>query len=109
MIRHMRHGSPPRLLAFQSILSPNRRESLPTPSAGGRITQAPHVGRDDGVRLRQPRYDVPPFIRGLRDTVDEDHRIPLPSRQVIERHLAEVSELTLDCNYHGCALSKKCD
>ena len=30
MIGHMRHGSPPRLLALQSILSPNRRESLPT-------------------------------------------------------------------------------
>src|SRR3954447_24076139 len=38
MIRHMRHGSPPRLTALQSILSPNRRESLPTPSAGVRIT-----------------------------------------------------------------------
>jgi hypothetical protein len=23
MIRHMRHGSPPRLMALQSILSPN--------------------------------------------------------------------------------------
>src|SRR4051794_31000504 len=38
MIGHMRHGSPPRLIALQSILSPNRRESLPTPSAGVRIT-----------------------------------------------------------------------
>src|SRR4051794_15814276 len=38
MIGHMRHGSPPRLLVLQSILSPNRRESLPTPSAGDRIT-----------------------------------------------------------------------
>src|SRR4051812_15834852 len=37
MIRHMRHGSPPRLLVLQSILSPNRRESLPAPSAGDRI------------------------------------------------------------------------
>src|SRR4051794_13736792 len=37
MIRHMRHGSSPRLMAFQSILSPNRRESLPTPSAGVRM------------------------------------------------------------------------
>src|SRR6185369_15510793 len=41
MIGHMRHGSPPRLLALQSILSPNRRESLPTPSAGDRITSDP--------------------------------------------------------------------
>src|SRR4051794_6108433 len=40
MIRHMRHGSPPRLKAFQSIPSPNRRESLPTPSAGVRMTCA---------------------------------------------------------------------
>src|SRR3954451_7799107 len=39
MIRHMRHGSPPRLMALQSILSPNRRESLPTPSAGVRISR----------------------------------------------------------------------
>src|SRR3954454_9034659 len=37
MIGHMRHGSPPRLKALQCILSPNRRESLPTPSAGVRI------------------------------------------------------------------------
>src|SRR3954469_23864613 len=37
MIGHMRHGSPPRLLVLQSILSPNRRESLPTPSAGDRM------------------------------------------------------------------------
>src|SRR5215207_5430473 len=41
MIRHMRHGSPPRLLALQSILSPNRRESLPTPSAGVRMSYRP--------------------------------------------------------------------
>src|SRR4051812_43862201 len=46
MIRHMRHGSPPRLMALQSILSPNRRESLPTPSAGVRIIhrESPHGG-----------------------------------------------------------------
>ena len=37
MIRHMRHGSPPRLMALQPILSPNRRESLPTPSARDRM------------------------------------------------------------------------
>src|SRR5215210_6901295 len=41
MIRHMRHGSPPRLMALQLILSPNRRESLPTGSAGVRITTPP--------------------------------------------------------------------
>src|SRR5215212_6831660 len=38
MIGHMRHGSPPRLMALQSIFSPNRRESLPAPSAGDRVT-----------------------------------------------------------------------
>src|SRR3954463_14807602 len=54
MIRHMRHGSPPRLLAFQSILSPNRRESLPTPSAGGRIMQI--AGKNGiGRRIRNRR------------------------------------------------------
>src|SRR5215210_7755261 len=42
MIRHMRHGSPPRLMALQSILSPNRRESLPTPSAGVRMIRGFH-------------------------------------------------------------------
>src|SRR3954468_16448127 len=45
MIGHMRHGSPPRLMALQSILSPNRRESLPTPSAGVRITAATFASR----------------------------------------------------------------
>src|SRR4051812_49229573 len=40
MIGHMRHGSPPRLMALQSILSPNRRESLPTPSVGVRMSGA---------------------------------------------------------------------
>src|SRR4051812_28635497 len=43
MIGHMRHGSPPRLMALQSILSPNRRESLPAPSAGVRMTDRPAV------------------------------------------------------------------
>ena len=38
MIRHMRHGSSPELMAPQPILGSNRRESLATPSAGDRIT-----------------------------------------------------------------------
>src|SRR4051812_50092282 len=54
MIRHMRHGSPPRLMALQSILSPNRRESLPAPPAGVRIT--PSVEK---WRLEHP-HDTPP-------------------------------------------------
>src|SRR3954449_13206368 len=52
MIGHMRHGSPPRLLALQSILSPNRRESLPTPSAGVRmIEQADTLGAQLGLSV----------------------------------------------------------
>src|SRR5688500_9880024 len=43
MIGHMRHGSPPRLMVLQSILSPNRGESLPTPSAGVRISVGLHT------------------------------------------------------------------
>src|SRR3954463_12364901 len=61
MIRHMRHGSPPRLMALQSILSPNRRESLPTPSAGVRmigetVAVADALGRDlgDGAAAADP-------------------------------------------------------
>src|SRR3954468_618527 len=51
MIRHMRHGSSPRLMALQSILSPNRRESLPTPSAGVRMTASVGVeGRKQSMR-----------------------------------------------------------
>src|SRR3954469_9965346 len=50
MIRHMRHGSPPRLMALQSILSPNRRESLPTPSAGVRMTPVVAL-RNAGVNV----------------------------------------------------------
>src|SRR3954464_2133722 len=61
MIGHMRHGSPPRLMALQSILSPNRRESLPTPSAGVRIT-------GDRVHQRQERdpQERDPSGSGLR-------------------------------------------
>src|ERR687884_568511 len=41
MIRHMRHGSPPRLMAPQPICVPERRESHPTPSAGNRMIRCP--------------------------------------------------------------------
>src|SRR3954463_7514260 len=58
MIRHMRHGSPPRLMALQSILSPNRRESLPTPSAGVRMS---------GSKAGMAR----PYSQDLRDRVIE--------------------------------------
>src|SRR3954447_18619760 len=37
MIRHMRHGAPPRLMAPQSIGSTDLQESHPTPSAGNRL------------------------------------------------------------------------
>src|SRR3954470_8577337 len=53
MIRHMRHGSPPRLLALQSILSPNRRESLPAPSAGVRMIPLVGASRASDVLLVQ--------------------------------------------------------
>src|SRR3954453_11237650 len=43
MIRHMRHGSPPRLMALRSIRSLNGRESLPAPSPGDRITHPASV------------------------------------------------------------------
>ena len=58
MIGHMRHGSPPRLMVLQSILSPNRRESLPTPSAGDRMTRVitrPSSPRSTVCRRREPR------------------------------------------------------
>src|SRR3954470_2463919 len=38
MIRHMRHGSSPRLMTPQPIRGPNRREALATPSAGDRMS-----------------------------------------------------------------------
>ena len=37
MIRHMRHGSPPRLMAHQPIDGRALRESHTTPSAGNRM------------------------------------------------------------------------
>src|SRR5215207_8039325 len=49
MIRHMRHGSSPGLMAPQPILRPNRRESLATPSAGDRMMQlTKRTGQDLG-------------------------------------------------------------
>src|SRR4051812_10790969 len=63
MIRPMRHGLSPRLLALQSILSPSRRESLPAPSAGDRIIGSAQeriswVGR----LLRRKRLDEVPQL-----------------------------------------------
>src|SRR3954449_2790091 len=60
MIRHMRHGSPPRLMALQSILSPNRRESLPTPSAGARISPERRRQAVIGIRERYGLSDATP-------------------------------------------------
>src|SRR5215203_2175628 len=57
MIRHMRHGSPPRLMALQSILRPNRRESLPAPSAGNRITPAFQPGGHMAHRRASPKVE----------------------------------------------------
>ena len=37
MIGHMRHGSPPRLMAPQSVHSADLREPSPTPSLGDRL------------------------------------------------------------------------
>jgi len=37
MVCHMRHGSPPRLMAPQSIRSADLRKSSPTPSPGNHI------------------------------------------------------------------------
>src|ERR687886_714820 len=65
MIRHMRHGSPPRLMAPQPIRVPERRESHPTPSAGNRITHYMSDCRENEVAatctqpdaLRVARFD----------------------------------------------------
>src|SRR5215216_14669 len=43
MTRHMRHGSPPRLMAHQPIDGRALRESHTTPSAGNRITLRGHA------------------------------------------------------------------
>src|SRR5215204_2204110 len=63
MIGHMRHGSPPRLLALQSIFSPNRRESLPTPSAGDRISRT-EIERD---QLLAERARLQEDVRALQE------------------------------------------
>src|SRR5215212_5179082 len=58
MIRHMRHGSSPGLMAPQPILGSNRRESLAIPSAGDRITTPPvEAGGFSGqLRGNPPTY-----------------------------------------------------
>src|ERR671932_1212603 len=54
MIRHMRHGSPPRLMAPQPIRVPERRESHPTPSAGNRMTRHVALDADGSPRAYHP-------------------------------------------------------
>src|SRR5690242_11489099 len=76
MIRHMRHGSPPRLIALQSILSPNPRESLPIPSAGVRMTSLTfHVPRSEAGRMAMPMMVADGD--GLRPIVSEES-VPFP-------------------------------
>src|SRR5215217_5084083 len=59
MIRHMRHGSPPRLMAPKPIWQPNVLESYATPSAGDRITpQIYRRGQPRGSGLGQRRWPV---------------------------------------------------
>src|SRR5215211_7879938 len=59
MIRHMRHGSSPELMAPQPILGSNRRESLATPSAGDRMgEQTPMIGD----RKNPPAPSVDPAL-----------------------------------------------
>src|SRR3982751_1265872 len=70
MTGHMRHGSPPRLLALQSILSPNRRESLPTPSAGVRITSLDELvalTTGPGLSQRSAAASLEPLFAGYPD------------------------------------------
>src|SRR4051794_18433398 len=50
MIGHMRHGSPPRLMTPQPIRGPNRRESLPAPLAGDRMTGQTFINGVDAAR-----------------------------------------------------------
>src|SRR3954447_13457507 len=85
MIRHMRHGSPPRLMALQSILSPNRRESLPTPSAGVRIT--------------------PPLWHA--DAVGGVHTITPLQAQMVSAQVAVVGERRRGCIACGRPLASK--
>src|SRR4051812_44953132 len=72
MIRYMRHGSPPRLMAPQPIDDPDRRESHPAPSTGNRMTgQGPRfaqdLGRDDwlaaSLRPRAAAAVYPTLVR----------------------------------------------
>jgi uncharacterized protein YecA (UPF0149 family) len=69
----MRHGSPPRLMALQSILSPNRRESLPTPSAGVRIK--PEESENVKALIEQAAELIPAAVR----SIDRFFKQPRPS------------------------------
>jgi hypothetical protein len=84
MIRHMRHGSPPRLMALQSILSPNRRESLPTPSAGVRIT-----GHFTRRHRAATRHGVEADARPTADRELQDDPVPTtlaPKTDLTSKH-----------------------
>src|SRR3954454_18405686 len=65
MIRHMRHGSSPRLMTPQPIRGPNRREALATPSAGDRITGALHLLSEMPFGLRTSRLAWELKVLGL--------------------------------------------
>src|SRR3954454_2137024 len=100
MIRHMRHGSPPRLMALQSILSPNRRESLPTPSAGVRIMNAieravPAPELEVVVHRRARRQvfgDSPPLAACAQDVHQPVHPLAHVHRDLVAATFARPDE-----------------
>src|SRR5688572_22430928 len=89
MIRHMRHGSSPGLMAPQPILGSNRRESLATPSAGDRMGPCarhskknalqPHL-RKMGCMAGKPSAE---FVYHMEDVLEVYHRPYDPKRPVV--------------------------
>src|SRR5271156_1869216 len=53
------------------------------------IAEAPHIGRDKRVLVREQRHHPPPFIPGLRPSVEQHDRRAIPYRDVMNSHAFE--------------------
>jgi len=55
-----------------------------------RIAEAAQVGRDQRELVREQRHQTPPFVPGLRPSMQQDDRRAIPQRDEMDSHAFEV-------------------
>src|SRR5262249_27044259 len=64
------------------------------------VAETPQIGCYQAVAMRKSRHDVSPHVPCLRPAVDKDNGGPLASRDIVDRHIAEIGEIMLEVCGH---------